>query len=789
MKKLLGLAFILLSIAAAIPASAQSFGKIFPVSNTRYATAPGTSRLAANGRDFFLFWSSERKIRATSLAQDGARVGHVVLDTNSPFDVAWTGETFLAVSSRPMFEGSWTDNIIGRVLDAEARPLGEELALVGRGQEPRIAAGPESIVMVYRDKVLGTRVMALGLRGENTGREIWTISPGGRPAIAGNGDGFAIALSNADGLRVIMLDRKGRAVSERTLPRPTIFSDRQVALATDGSRYLLVWSNSGEVAAATIGLNGSFGTPRLIETASVSTPTAAWTGTGWSISYRSPTFGPQSRARVVQLDPSGQTITASEESGVAATNPSVAAVNGHVMAAWNAGGASSVVELPLAANEPRLATYAATQQTILTTASSSEATLIVWREQSETGASIRSGLRTHDGLWTERELTTGSGDAVAASDGNQFVVIVAKGSTQELIRLDRNGRPLGSSMTVPGSRTVIAWNGTHYAIVTASDGLQGLLLSPAGVLSPPVAIRNDPPDDSFGADSFSGRLSLASNGDGFLLAGETFNCPFLLCSTSGVRAMRLSASLRRIDNRDLPLDDVFGILAGAVWNGSEYVVAWRASESGIHTARVPASAGSPATIARPFSDILATGVASMPDGTIVIVGPAGDRNVLRGAILRPDGSIAQSFDLDASTVTGRPLLTRLPDGIAVVASSVQDAEPHHGTSHVMMAIARSSVTPPPAAPYVHARLKDGVVLVDWSSSAGTLNGYRLEYRVDDGSWNELDEWFSPGSHHRAIRASSETDFEIRMRAFNDGGASEYSATAMTKPIRRRAAAH
>jgi len=68
---------------------------------------------------------------------------------------------------------------------------------------------------------------------------------------------------------------------------------------------------------------------------------------------------------------------------------------------------------------------------------------------------------------------------------------------------------------------------------------------------------------------------------------------------------------------------------------------------------------------------------------------------------------------------------------------------------------------PSVAPFVHARLKDGFVLVDWSASAGTLNGYRLEYRVNGGSWNELEEWFSPGSQHRAIRPSFGTEFENR----------------------------
>src|SRR5688500_14938040 len=119
MKKLLGLAVLLVSIAAPTPAPAQSFGELFPVANTRYGTATGTPRLAANGQDFVLFWSSERKIRATGLAQAGPRVGQAVLDTSGEFDVAWTGEVFLAVASRPLLSNDRNDaNIIGRMLDA-----------------------------------------------------------------------------------------------------------------------------------------------------------------------------------------------------------------------------------------------------------------------------------------------------------------------------------------------------------------------------------------------------------------------------------------------------------------------------------------------------------------------------------------------------------------------------------------------------------------------------------------------------------------------------------------------
>lgn len=317
MKKLLGLAFLLLSIAAASPATAQSFGEIFPVTNTRYGTAFGTPRLTANERDFFLFWSSERKIRATSLAQDEPRVGHVVLDMSGPFDVAWTGEVFLAASLRQLAWYSSDANVIGRVLDAEGRPLSGELTLVEHGKDPRLAAGPESILMMYRGSAAGdTRALMLGRRGENIGAESWRVAQGSPYyAIASNDAGFVIAISTDRELRTIMLDRQGRTVSERALPRPATSSFRQVALATDGTRYLLVWTDDfNEVAAAIIDRDGSFRTLKVIEKGRVGGAAVAWNGTGWSISYTSLLDSSQRRARVAQLDPSAQWIMAVEQS-------------------------------------------------------------------------------------------------------------------------------------------------------------------------------------------------------------------------------------------------------------------------------------------------------------------------------------------------------------------------------------------------------------------------------------------------------------------------------------------
>jgi hypothetical protein len=50
MKKMLCSSALLVSIVAMTPASAQSFGELFPLTNTRYHAAFGTPRLAAKHR-------------------------------------------------------------------------------------------------------------------------------------------------------------------------------------------------------------------------------------------------------------------------------------------------------------------------------------------------------------------------------------------------------------------------------------------------------------------------------------------------------------------------------------------------------------------------------------------------------------------------------------------------------------------------------------------------------------------------------------------------------------------
>jgi hypothetical protein len=798
MKRLAALA-LLLSASLATPAAAQSFGQQFPATNTRYRAALGIPHLTTNGRDFFLFWSADRKTRATKL--DGeARGGHVVLDSSAGFDVAWTGERFLTVSSRSVGDYGGQSVVIGRFLDADARPAGAEFTVTPNGTLPRIAAGRESVVVVYQGITGDVRALVLGPDGKSIGAESRRVAAYGSYAIAGSDSGFAIMIADTYGIHAVLLDGHGQTVREENLDRESYYH-REIAVASDGASYLAAWSGHEGVETAKLHENTTFDAPMILDYSPLSSygaPAVVWNGAGWSLAYGGPAANSESRAHVVHLDWPGQRIVAKEDSAPGVEKLSLAALDGRILAAWSPTMSltegASVVELPLSANQPRLVTYAATQQALLATAASAEATLIVWSENAEGHRSIRFGIRTNEGGWSERELTTrpngGSIKALAASDGRNFAIVVADGNGLRMMRVDGAGRVAGTTLVLAEYPALMAWNGTHYALIGRRDvdGLHALLVTPAGQVAATVEI----PGITFNPGA------LASDGSGFFLAGETQQCPFIFCYSDGLRATRLGPDLKRVDANDLEFfADASALLAGAVWNGGEYVMVWTGQEDqSTRVTRVPVSPAATIDTRTASVSILGSSVALMSDGSLAVAGNTfpDPKNYASGinrvVFLRKDGSATGAFDMDSVVnLNGSPRVTSLANGgVAYVASTIQDAPPYDGTSHVMMAIARpAGVPPPPEAPHVAARLESGTIVVDWTAQAGTLNGYRLEYRIDDGVWNEVDEWFPAGAHHTAIpRPSFGTNFAVRVRAFNDGGASAYSATALTQPSRRRA---
>ena len=136
----------------------------------------------------------------------------------------------------------------------------------------------------------------------------------------------------------------------------------------------------------------------------------------------------------------------------------------------------------------------------------------------------------------------------------------------------------------------------------------------------------------------------------------------------------------------------------------------------------------------------------------------------------------------------RHLLAPLPNGrVAAVGSIVQNGAPHHGASRIIMRVVDFASQPRrPSAPSVTVRPFNGQLRVAWTAVPDAA-GYRVEYRVGDGSWNELSRWFDAGdlvAPYPTVRTG--VTYSFRVRAFNDGGASAYSEVASITPGRQRA---
>jgi hypothetical protein len=455
-----------------------------------------------------------------------------------------------------------------------------------------------------------------------------------------------------------------------------------------------------------------------------------------------------------------------------------------VLAAWRTHGVNKspvVAELPLAQQKRRETPWVPSHQTLLATASSADATLTVWSEIIDGGVSIHTGIRNLQGQWSERQLTTMPDPSVqlkalAASDGNGFAVVLSSPSMSVMRLLDASGRPSSAmSLPIPWAH-VMAWNGTNYGVIDIEG--DGVLVSSSGVVSAKVSTNTD-------YEPFA----LASDGHGFFLTGHALRCEGdILCIPAPyeIRGTRLGPDLKRLDQEDfrVPPHDGPDVI-GAAWDGSRYFLIGNDVATSTYLSYIPTSAPYLLEMKRIKMLIDAETMTPLRDGTIAIAQRHG--TFTRVSFVNGEGTTLHSSDIDGS-ITAVPRLEPLADaGVALITSSVQNAAPHDGTSRIVTAIARSSSVTPPGAPHIGVRVQNGMMHVDWTAPSGTVNGYRLEYRIDDDEWVEWEQWFGPGAQSKSIRQPSfGTQFAFRVRAFNDGGAGPYSAAALTKPGRRRA---
>jgi hypothetical protein len=152
-----------------------------------------------------------------------------------------------------------------------------------------------------------------------------------------------------------------------------------------------------------------------------------------------------------------------------------------------------------------------------------------------------------------------------------------------------------------------------------------------------------------------------------------------------------------------------------------------------------------------------------------------------------DGVVNGRATLQAPVPSGY-LLPLAGGAVALLNAEPHHGSPHYGASRVLASIVSRTSLVRPGAPRVSARDEGARILVDWTAPAGTLNGYRLEYRIDDGVWIELERWFGPGEQSVSVRKPSfGTTFAFRVRALNDAGAGVYSNIAIAQSPRKRRA--
>jgi hypothetical protein len=761
-------------VAAFAHALTGQVSETFPLTDTIYGPSAGEGKLRSDGRIAFLFWVDDGRVNVTRI--DGVeRVAKLVfpfeVSADYYFDAVWTGSYFLVVAQNPGYE------LIAQLVDSSGETVGQPFALAESALWPRLAFNGKNALLLYDGDGVTTRL----------------LDPSGAPAdearvldnallswsdlhIVSNGDGFAalVPAGASTPQSLFLIDADGRKVTQQTLD--TVRGSW--TLVSNGSRYLAVAADLGQsiaylfegngTPAARVDFQSTAGFQR-----SYRFPSAAWTGSRWllAVQVENGTF-----TRLLELDPAGHLTVLSDLPGT--TRMQLVNAGGRVVGTWREEPLGMVsAEVPLTGAARRVL-FAARHQTLVATATSSTGTLFVWDDLEYGRASMRAGVRTHDGRWMEREIATNASLAAAASDGNGFVVVTRYGiGGDRIIRLDANGDPIpgGTQPFDTFDVLAIASNGDGYAVIgMQTDPLAKLLaahLTATGV----SAMREIP----FDADDIVD-IDVASDGDGYLAAWgvkEPCSPRIGFCGAQRIAGILLDATAVP-EGGILPLTgEEHSFDLELEWNGRDYVLAR-------NPGALVASHITPSGTPRDRHVLTAE-----PVSTISVV-TAGGRDVV--AWISNRGSLATAFtesgadgelviDDDPRDFPGSGgWLVPIGNGALAFAFSARpEAAPIHGRSHVMARIIAPVLPARPSAPVLTVHRDGQNTVLQWTAR-GRVDGFRVEQRIGDGPWTETGGWVEENERTLTLSAAASTQF--RVRAFNDAGAGPYSASAS----RRRA---
>jgi hypothetical protein len=778
--KLKGLVAALVLLSAA-PLLAQPFtGKPFPLTNTRYGAMEGNARLVTDGHSTLMFWSTLDQIRVTKIVDGERRGGRAILESwpGADFDVVWSGRHYLLATYD--LDGGSPGAVRVRLLDANGDPEGSGFKVAEEGTDPRIATNGETMLVLYgaRQSSLRHSVIAADGSVKMPARLLRHVAEGAY-YVASNGSGFAAVAGTQSGTHLLLFDGEGNVVSE-TMLAPWL--NRDLAIVSNGRDYFVTWSNGNALQGVLVSADGDISRPLIVDP---SWPyggprhATAWSGDSWVVAYRPWDDG----LRFTWVDASVRSVIGIERGTWAAFAPSIVNAGGRLTVLWKTSsygpGMAVVSQLPLpATGSGDVATWGAAEQQLLATASGSDSTLVMWSELVDSERTYRVGVRTRNGEWFERSLGAApdSGRVIAAGNDDDFVVVTRAGlwnSPTIAHRLDSRGRLL-STTEIPFAVRAAAPRGDDFVLAGQRDR-EGVIatFSKSGVLSPPV---------KFVDDAGSGYMAVAVSGTTTLVTWTVRpQCPFACPAPDNqITVLRLDSALRPLEQpRSIGSSEFSGAKVTA--SGNEFVLAWSESDK-LRTIRIPVTGdwqGDAWSVTRGMSvrgaDVLAT-----PAG-VVYAWQTYDLTRSAFHLLPGNGEIAgpdRPPVLSARRIDLSPLLAVLPNGdIGLFATAPNLAAPHHGARRVMMIAASfTGLGTAPDAPRLTASRTGGPIRLEWSAPPQPVNGYRVEYRIGDGSWNELDEWFTANDLVKTLPWQQPV-VAFRVRAFNDAGASDYSQVA------------
>ena len=633
---------VLIELALSFPLFGAIANEI-PVSVPEYGAAPGEQIVpivGSDGENFLAAWRDQReaqdgiyaarfdangklldptgiRITVSNAAGNRRLLGIFSIDGN--WVVLWAEQTFSQSPESPQ------SNVMAVRIDSDGNLIdGPRVAISGvypSGWLP--AATDGSRILVAYDNTFALLDGHANLLSRDVPLPIPPQSGGTAPNVASDGSDFLIVwsiVSSSSTVYVegIVVDGNGQAVGLR--PEVIVTQEMPVALASDGSNYVLItqnWLTRGFLARRLAAASQTFDAPASLPAVG-GIPNVSgdliWTGTSYLFATGT-TVEPEGNAPPYQqqfgirVDRSGNPIDGQPfpisegEFGFSSAQASVASNGTSIASVWHSMGASSADDAyatlvdpsSLRRSDPVLLSRSANQQTNPSIAFGGRNDLAAWQETTGTyigrvsldgqpldGRGIRISSVAYS---TPKVIFDGTNYVVGwITTGTNIAILWGTRVTPDGEVLDGDGIALASSTCAfnfdllnTGDRTFVAWDDCDYKAIHVERIDRDL-----HVLDVPLDVTPAPMQTA--------RPALAWNGSEVLVAFQEeiptpspLACPSCFTYRSNVRAVRISNGLTLLDTDPLRValsdsDDQHDPYVAS--NGDGFAVGWTRSCAG-----------------------------------------------------------------------------------------------------------------------------------------------------------------------------------------------------------------